>query len=59
MGQRKPLPSYLQADELRKLAERVARLTISRRDPHRFFEDRSEIAHDLRRLAEEARYGRR
>ena len=34
-----------------KLADQVDRLTISRRDPERFFEERSEIAAELRRVA--------
>lgn len=33
------------------LARQVERLTVTRRDPHRFFEDRSEIAEELRSLA--------
>lgn len=35
------------------LAERIARLTISRTDPHHFFEERDEIAKALQRLARE------
>ncbi|MBA3776752.1 MAG: hypothetical protein H0X11_09985 [Betaproteobacteria bacterium] len=37
--------------KLDELASRVRRLTISSRDPERFFEDRSEIAAELQRLA--------
>lgn len=37
------------------LAGRVSRLHVSRRDPEQFFCDRSEIAHDLIRLAEPLR----
>ena len=37
--------------DLEEIAGRVQRLTIYRRDPERFFEDRSEIAHDIRKLA--------
>ena len=33
------------------LARQVERLTVTRRDPHRFFEDRSETAEELRSLA--------
>jgi hypothetical protein len=36
---------------LADLARRVSRLTIDRRDPEKFHCDKSEIAHDLRRLA--------
>lgn len=34
-----------------ELARQVERLTVTRHDPHRFFEDRSEIAEELRSLA--------
>ena len=34
-----------------ELARQVERLTVARRDSHRFFEDRSEIAEELRSLA--------
>ncbi len=36
-----------------KLAARVSRLTVSHRDPHRFHEEKSEIANSLRELADE------
>jgi hypothetical protein len=36
---------------LEGLADRVARLTPSHRDPERFFMDRAELAGELRRLA--------
>lgn len=39
------------AQELRDLAERVRRLIPSRRDPERFFEERSEVEDTLRRMA--------
>lgn len=39
-------------DLLHDLASRVARLIPSRRDPERFFAEKSEIAHDLRQLAD-------
>lgn len=39
------------ADHLAALAERVERLTPSPRRPDGFFEDRSEIAHELREAA--------
>ena len=41
------------ACQLIVLAERVARLVPSRRDPEAFFIEKSEIAHCLRRLARE------
>lgn len=37
--------------DLLDLADQVARLSVSRHDPERFFIDRSEIAHRLRRMA--------
>lgn len=39
-------------EALTRLAERVRRLTVHRRDPDRFFEERSHIAHAMMRLAE-------
>ena len=39
------------AERLGNLAERVERLTPSPRRPEGFFEDRSEIAHELREAA--------
>jgi hypothetical protein len=38
------------ADDLTELARRVERLTVSRTNPEAFFEERSEIAYELRRL---------
>ena len=40
------------ADQIAELAERVERLTPSRRDPERFFVERSEIASELRAAAQ-------
>ena len=37
--------------EIEALAERVQRLMVSHRDPERFFVERSDIAHEMRRLA--------
>lgn len=37
--------------ELEKLAGRVRRLTVSAADPHRFYEERSEIARDIGQAA--------
>jgi hypothetical protein len=48
------LPAPLRVEErheLGELARRVARLTVSRRDPSWFFEERSEIADELRRIS--------
>ncbi len=39
------------AQAIRDLAHDVARLSPNWRNPQRFFEDRSEIEHQLRRLA--------
>lgn len=46
------------AAELEALAERISRLRQGHRDPHRFYEDRSEAEHDARLLAEWLRSGR-
>lgn len=46
------------AERLADIAHQVARLSIDRRNPERFFEDRSEIAHELRKLARAAEAGR-
>jgi len=40
---------------LLSLSRRVERLMVSHRDPESFFEERSEIAQALRRMAREAR----
>ena len=40
---------------LDEIAERIRRLVPSHRDPERFHVEKSEIEHDLRRLAREAR----
>jgi hypothetical protein len=39
------------ANDLTALARRVERLTVSRTNPEAFFEERSEIAFAMRRLA--------
>ncbi|MCC3245096.1 hypothetical protein LG047_07160 [Methylocystis sp. WRRC1] len=44
-------------EKLLDLSRRVAMLTVSRRDPEAFFAERSEIAHELRRLAMGGRHG--
>lgn len=36
---------------LAELSQRVRRLSPDHRDPHRFHEEKSEIAHELNRLA--------
>ncbi|WP_164726954.1 hypothetical protein [Shimia sediminis] len=38
-------------DEIAALVHRVRRLSPGHRDPHRFHEEKSEIAHDLAELA--------
>lgn len=43
------------ADRLAELAQRVASNEPDRRDPERFHSEKSEIAHLLRKAAEEAR----
>ena len=40
-------------ERLRDLARRVGRLQPDWRNPERFFENRSDLEHDLRRLAKE------
>ena len=40
---------------IEEIADRVRRLVPSRHDPERFHVEKSEIEHDLRRLAREAR----
>jgi hypothetical protein len=44
-------PSHAEAHELQALAARIARLSVSRTNPHAFFEDRSELAFELRAIA--------
>ncbi|WP_413709839.1 hypothetical protein [Rhizobium sp. Rhizsp82] len=39
------------ATELHAIADRIARLEPSHRDPHRYFEEKSELVDQLRRLA--------
>ena len=39
------------ATELHVIADRLARLAPSHRDPHRYFEEKSELVDQLRRLA--------
>jgi hypothetical protein len=43
------------ASRIDAIEERINRLTVSRRDPERFFIARSEIADDLRRMAQSIR----
>lgn len=38
-------------DELAQLVQRVRRLCPDHRDPHRFHEEKSEIAHELSKLS--------
>ncbi len=54
------VPASLQpspAERLRTLSRRLGRLSPNWRDPEAFFEERSEIEHELRRLAREVQYG--
>lgn len=46
------------AETLDDIARRIERLTISRRDPDRFFEERSEIAELVRKEAWKRRVSR-
>lgn len=39
------------SDAIAELATRIRRLCPDHRDPHRFHEEKSEIEHELRRLA--------
>ncbi len=39
------------SDRLRELARRLERLTVSRRDPERFFAEREELTEELRAIA--------
>lgn len=39
------------SSDLHALADRLARLAPSHRDPFRFHEDKSELVHELRKLA--------
>ncbi|MDG4670890.1 hypothetical protein P9A16_07130 [Shinella sp. 838] len=41
----------IHATDLHALADRLERLAPSHRDPHRYFEEKSEIVAELRRLA--------
>lgn len=51
-----PLHRSELATNLDALAERVARIRpISHRNPHVFYEERSEVAHELRELAKGVR----
>jgi hypothetical protein len=53
MGKSKRAPAKPLVDVLDDLAERIERLSISRHDPHKFFEDRDELAKELRALRAE------
>ena len=44
-------PTPAEACELTAIAARLSRLTISRKDPHAFFEQRSELVYELRTIA--------
>ena len=47
---RPPAPPDIRV-RIEEVSARLARLTVDRRDPHRFFEERSDIAAELRRIA--------
>jgi hypothetical protein len=47
-------PTRAEAGELEAIAARVGRLSVSHRSPEKFFEDRSELAFELRALAARA-----
>ena len=47
-------PTHAERDELQAIAKRVARLTVSHKAPEKFFEDKSELAHAIRRIARRA-----
>ncbi len=59
MGERSTDPAGTPGlcDRIEVLASRVERLSLSHRDPEAFFEERSEIAHALRREAARAARG--
>lgn len=40
------------ADQIEDLVHRIRRLCPDHRDPHRFHEEKSEIAHELAQLAQ-------
>jgi hypothetical protein len=45
------------AGRIDEIAEEIERLIVSHRRPEKFFEDKSDIAHRLRQVASEVRYG--
>lgn len=47
------LSSSTLAGRLQQLSKQVARLIPDRRDPERFFEERSEVAYELREIADQ------
>jgi hypothetical protein len=44
-------PMRDEANELLAIAARLARLTVSRKDPHAFFEEKSSLVFELRQIA--------
>jgi hypothetical protein len=50
------VPARAERDELLAIAARLSRLSISRKDPHAFFEERSELVFELRRIAQGGAY---
>ena len=47
----RPVPIERPSDLLAELAHRLRRLSPDHRNPHRFHEEKSEIVHELARLA--------
>jgi hypothetical protein len=54
-----PMPCLAAADALRDLARRLDRLSPDRRDPHAYFEAKSDLVGELRRLAADLTPSRR
>lgn len=42
-------------ERLSDVARRIGRLSPCRHNPHRFFEERSELEHEVRRIADEVK----
>lgn len=52
-----PVSPASTAAKLRRVARKLGRLSPNWRDPEQFFEERSEIEHELRRAASEVEHG--
>ncbi|MCB2077672.1 MAG: hypothetical protein KDE55_08240 [Novosphingobium sp.] len=55
--QRHPAFKASTAERLHRLSRRLGRLSPNWRDPEAFFEERSEIERELRRVAQEVGHG--